>query len=186
MRPTLVGIGRRCAALAVAATTAACSTFTQGPMQRINISSEPAGARVTLRHCGPRSSGVTPIMLLISRRAKQCEAGITLDGYETTTLRFHRVLNQANYNIVDLGGAVCSELECSGGWEIVAVAVASTAFVGSAMLVDFATGAKFRQIPSRIAVGLCETGEIPQGAKSVIDFRKEPEKAAPERSQRLP
>lgn len=69
-----------------------CSTIDRGPMQRVFIETDPAGAAVELNRCGVKHSESlqTPVTVLIPRRVKHCSILIHHDGYEPARVMLER------------------------------------------------------------------------------------------------
>src|SRR5215212_3763420 len=105
-------------ALAALATTA-CATVGNGPMQRIEIDSKPAGARVRLYNCGAVATrtATTPATVWVSRRSTQCRVRVSIPGEEeqTTHLMRHVSRNMQGYlEVADLLCAPCGDLNDFG------------------------------------------------------------------------
>lgn len=73
-------------ALAAAGTLTGCATIVQGTDQRINVTSEPEGATVTVRG---QEMGVTPTTLNL-KRSRDYEVLIELDGYDAITVNLDK------------------------------------------------------------------------------------------------
>lgn len=66
-----------------------CATVTHGPTERIPVSTDPAGAEVTVE-CGRVSRGpfTTPVVLELSPKAEVCRIHLIKAGYQPQTLEF--------------------------------------------------------------------------------------------------
>jgi hypothetical protein len=136
---------------ALALTLGACATVQHGPVQRIRVDSDPAGAKVRTERCGPGATKEvrTPGVVWVSRRAERCTLTFTADGYVGKRVVLTRVLAEEfleNAEALD----VCLELDCDGGeWLVLGGLIAGTGFG-----VDAITGALYQQQPSDLYVNL--------------------------------
>jgi hypothetical protein len=135
-----------------------CATATQGPLQRIQIDSDPQGATIRAKQCGVSIGAMeTPATLLVSRRATRCEISLHRSDYEPVTVLLSRKLSErvaANYEL---------EMEINSGGDVALAALAAVGMAGG-FLVDVATGARYELEPSRVFVELVpeswEEGEV--------------------------
>ena len=68
-----------------------CSTLDRGPMQRVSIETDPAGAAVDLTRCGVKhEERTTPVTVLIPRRVKRCSILLHHEGYEPARVMLER------------------------------------------------------------------------------------------------
>jgi hypothetical protein len=149
MRPQLIGT-----ALLLLALTG-CATTTQGPLQRIEIESDPSGAAVDATRCGVSIGALeTPTTIMVSRRAKTCLISISHSGYFTSNVPLERVISdRLGDNFEAMGIANCDD--CGrpfGEWMALVVVGLAGALTGVA--VDAASGAMYELQPSRIFVEL--------------------------------
>ncbi len=135
----------------LALTLAACATVQHGPVQRINVDSEPSGAKVHTDLCGPGATKEvhTPGVVWVSRRAERCTLTFTADGYVGKRVVLTRALSEEfmeNAEALD----VCLDLDCDDGeWFLLGGLIAGTGFG-----VDAITGALYEQRPSDVFVTL--------------------------------
>src|SRR3712207_652897 len=103
---------RRFCAVILASLTTACGTVNHGPMQRIHVSSDPAGARVTLRECGVASTKAveTPSVVWVSRRATNCTLHFSAEGYLEETFHLERIVSDATQQNVEAATELCDDL----------------------------------------------------------------------------
>src|SRR5687768_15537407 len=68
-----------------------CATVKNGRYQMVEVTSNPAGADVTIA-CGmePQAAVVTPATIRISRRAQPCTLTVNSDGHQPQTVSFER------------------------------------------------------------------------------------------------
>ena len=136
----------------------ACATVDHGPMQRIRVESQPAGADVRTMDCGPGSTkkAKTPATVWVSRRASRCEIEISAIGYESETFRLHRRLSDATFENVRLLDSLCDDaIDCDSASDWFGIIMLSAAVTGTGMGVDALSGAMFELEPNLIAAGLC-------------------------------
>lgn len=139
MRPQLI----RSALLLLALT--GCATMTQGPLQRIEIESDPSGATVDAIRCGVSIGAMeTPTTIMVSRRAKRCLISISHSGYYTSIVPLDRVISdRLGDNFEAMGIANCDDCH-------VALAVVGLTGALTGVVVDAASGAMYELQPSRI------------------------------------
>lgn len=146
--------------LLIAASTlafAACATVHHGPMQKIAVDSEPAGAVVETEKCGPASTKetTTPGVVWVSRRAERCKLTFYAPDHEPRSVTLHRKMAEEFFGNVAFADAVCSGGDCID----LDFFVLATLFTGTGMAVDATTGALFQQEPSEVFVELVPVDE---------------------------
>ena len=144
------------AALALVSLTA-CATVQHGPMQRIVVESEPAGAIVETDDCGVAATRKveTPGVLWVSRRADKCALHFSARGYESQTVTLHRqVADEFLENVAPLD-AICSGGDCGD----IHFFLLGSFLSGTGFAVDAATGALFELSPDDIWVELMSVDE---------------------------
>ena len=135
----------------LALTLAACATVQHGPVQRIQVDSEPSGAKVRTELCGPGATKEThtPGVVWVSRRAERCTLTFTADGYVGKRVALTRVLSEEFLENAEAFN-VCNDLDCDNGeWFVLGGLLAGTGFG-----VDAITGALYQQQPSDVFVNL--------------------------------
>jgi hypothetical protein len=140
-------------------TTTACATVQHGPVQRIQVDSEPQDALVRTAHCGPGATKEvrTPGVIWVSRRAENCTLTfLARDHYtEQVTLR-RRIAEEFLEN-----ANVAAEMCCTGGEDWLGWLLVGGIFAGTGFALDTATGALFEQDPGEVFVSLEPVGERP-------------------------
>lgn len=142
----------------VALTLTACGTLQNGPVQRIHVASEPAGATVTADSCGVvgEKKQETPAVFFVSRRAKNCTLRVAMDDYfpASIVLRRERSPNAAD-NLTPLRELCAPDVaECDDFTDVAVFGALGATFAGLGYGVDYATGGLYQQTPSRINVQL--------------------------------
>lgn len=149
MRPQLIGITLLLLALT------GCATTTQGPLQRIEIESDPPGAAVDAIRCGVGIGALeTPTIIMVSRRAKRCLISISHSGYYTAVVPLERVISdRLGENFDAMGIANCDDCDRHFvDWMALAVVGLAGALTG--VMVDAASGAMYELQPSSFFVEL--------------------------------
>ena len=127
-------------------------------MQRIQVQSDPAGATVDLRDCGVGSTKTakTPATVWVNRRATRCTLTFAADGYRPETARLERRVADASANDFDLATELCEDdaSNCNSLTDLFVVGAVAGVLVGGGLGIDAATGARWQQTPSRVAVAL--------------------------------
>jgi hypothetical protein len=144
---------RRATAL-LALSLTACGTVTHGPLQRIQVESEPAGARVNADHCGSPKSGqlYTPATVWVSRRATRCKLTLRLDGFEQRSVMLHRRLSDKFAENTTPARDICAPgLEC-GLTEFLVTGLMAGLAIGTGFAVDSVSGAMYEQRPYVVAI----------------------------------
>jgi hypothetical protein len=152
---------------ALALNLAACATVQHGPVQRIAVDSEPAGAVVYTEDCGPGSTKEvrTPGVVWVSRRAERCALTITAPGYELQRVELTRAIADEFLENIDFLDADSFFI---------------TGFLaGAGFGVDAITGALFEQQPNDVFVSLVPFEELRLEIDK--DRDEEPEPEPPER-----
>lgn len=138
----------RTVTLAVVILAAGCATVGHGPLQRIQVDSEPAAAAVTRTNCGLKTQTVTaPAVIWVSRRATACTLTFTSKGYEAETVVLQREIS----NVTDANFFAVEIFETLPGVLFGVLAG------GLATAVDAATGGMYELRPSRVLVELSRT-----------------------------
>jgi hypothetical protein len=157
----------------LALSLAACATVQHGPVQRIQVDSEPSDVTVRTELCGPGATREvrTPGVVWVSRRAERCTLTFTADGYVGKRVVLTRAIAPEfleNVNAME----ICTNLDCDdGGWFLLGGLVAGAGFG-----VDALSGALFEQQPSEVFVSLpVHDGDIEE------EEREEVEDGAPTR-----
>ena len=132
----------------VALNLAACATVQHGPVQRIPVDSEPAGAVVYTEDCGPGSTteARTPGVIWVSRRAERCALTFTAPGYQLERVVLSREIAQEFLDNIDFLDADSFFI---GGF-----------LTGAGFGVDALTGALFEQHPHHVFVSLVPFEEL--------------------------
>lgn len=144
-------------AVVVVLGTAGCATLqTNGPTQRVAVTSAPPAAEVFL---DGRAVGVTPVEVVVSRRNAEPVIRVEKDGFRPRERRLRR--STSWWLLSDL---------CAGafiGWSAMWITgrYAGAAAGGVPAALDYVTGAAYR-FPSRVKVGLVpvEAGRTEAGA----------------------
>ena len=147
---------------------AACATVQHGPVQRIPVDSEPAGAVVYTEDCGPGSTkeATTPGVIWVSRRAERCALTFTAPGYELERVQLTREIAEEFIENIDFLDADSFFI---GGF-----------LAGAGFGVDAITGALFEQQPHEVFVSLEPFKEL----RLEIDEESDEESEEPEEPPR--
>jgi hypothetical protein len=132
-----------------------CATTTQGPLQRIEIESDPPGAAVDAIRCGVSIGSLeTPTTIMVSRRAKRCLISLSHSGYYTAIVPLERVISdRLEGNFEAVGIANCDD--CGRPFvESMALALVGLAGALTGVVVDAASGAMYELQPSSLFVEL--------------------------------
>lgn len=134
----------------------ACTTVSNGPMQKIAVDSEPRGAAVEVKNCGALATknATTPAVVMVSRRSTQCRLTFRMPYYETQTIRLtrHSARNMAAYG--DGADAILDATDTFGD----AFAVAAVLMLPS-LAVDAASGGMFELQPNYVAPQLVRVNQ---------------------------
>ena len=145
---------KRLALLALLALNlAACATVQHGPVQRIQVDSDPAGVKVRTDKCGPGSTREvkTPGVVWVSRRAEQCTLTFTADGYVGRRVVLNRLIAEEFLeNLAAL--QVCDAVDCADDWG--GFFLLGGLFAGAGFGIDAMTGALFELQPNEVVVTL--------------------------------
>jgi hypothetical protein len=163
---------RRCLA-ALGLVLAGCATVINDQKETIAVSSEPAGAVVTV-NCGSSAmyGGLTPASILIERIADPCAFTIAKDGYREKRVELRRLTSAATIGNKVPGIIAGSLLSVVGllvtpdsNW-IDPLDVAQSGWeIGSAIgeapgnAIDRKTGAAYKHVPAKISVKLEPSGD---------------------------
>jgi uncharacterized protein YcfL len=128
-----------------------CSTLTQGPLQRIEVVSEPAGATVEAADCGTRiAPQQTPATVTVRRQARRCEITVSHQGYWKQSVQLTRKVSESvEWNLLALEAA-CSD--CGSASVVLTAAALGVAAAG--LLIDAGSGAMYELEPARLFVRL--------------------------------
>ena len=141
------------AILLLTAVLAGCATVERGPLQRVYIETEPAGASVELEDCGASSDDrQTPLTIMVPRRVTRCSVLIFRDGYEPARV----MLERRRAPQVMSGGEVFSAIldESDSLEEFVGVAILGGVAYGISKGVDAIAGANYQLEPRHVQVAL--------------------------------
>ena len=129
-----------------------CATVTRGPMQSIDVDSEPAGASVQLRDCGVSSSASakTPATVFVNRRATRCTLTFTLPEYGSRSVTLHRREWAWTHVSETLDAIICDD--CESLVELVISSAFGAAIWGIGTGVDGMAGARYEQNQSSIFI----------------------------------
>jgi hypothetical protein len=132
-------------------TMTGCATVQHGPVQRIEVDSEPQDAIVRTSDCGPGSTKETrtPDVVWVSRRAEKCTLTFLLPGHYTEQVALHRKVAEEFFENAEVAvDMVC----CNDGW--LGWLLLGGLFAGTGFAVDTATGALYEQEPGSVFVEL--------------------------------
>jgi hypothetical protein len=141
----------------LAAASVACATIDHGRTQQIRVDSHPAGASVTLSHCGsavPRRP-ITPTTVTVSRRATRCELTLALpSGEDTRIIHLHRHLTRDLHQYLTLPLDLCGDSldGCDSAEAIAADILIWGVVAGVGITVDASTAALFEELPRTVTV----------------------------------
>ena len=153
---------KRLLAAACFVALSACATTHHGPMQRIDVESEPKGALVELSNCGALASHYdkTPTTVWVSRRSTQCTLTISKLGYRPVTMKLSRHVAPEfteNANVL----ALCAQdMTCNSAEDFLLVGTLGAAMTGVGMATDAVSGAMFTLTPSHVDVALCPSDAV--------------------------
>ncbi len=154
----LLHFSRQALAIVTILTLTACATVNHGPMQRIAVDSDPSGATVRTRDCGPKSTKLvkTPSVIWVSRRADRCVLTFGAPGYEYKSVPLHRKVSEQIFENLTLVNDLC-DISCNSLSDWWAYSLAATLLVGTGVGVDALSGAMYEQEPSQVLVELSPT-----------------------------
>jgi hypothetical protein len=148
---------RKTAALLVALLSVGCATFERGPMQRVVVESDPAGAYIDARGCALREEERrTPATLMIPRRVKRCTLTLSLDGYVPARVFLERRHAERVDTEVAIFGTLCGDsLEnCDSLTDLFVVGAVGGLLYGLSRGVDAAAGSNYELQPNYVSVTL--------------------------------
>lgn len=134
----------------VAIALTGCATVQHGPVQRIDVDSEPRDAVVRTSDCGPGSTKEvrTPGVVWVSRRAEHCTLRFSAPGFYAETVTLRREMAEEFLDNVNVIGEI-------GYWDdSLTGLLLGGLFAGTGFAVDGATGAMFQQHPSAVVIEL--------------------------------
>ena len=139
--------------LVLALLSARCATMSNGPVQRVHLDSNPSGATVETRQCGPGStmSATTPATISVSRRATRCRFVLKKPGFHDRTVTLTRQLSRDADGHPKILGLWCAEC---GAAEMILMSSAYVMLLVPSLAVDFATGSMYELAPPRPVVDL--------------------------------
>lgn len=128
-----------------------CATAQNGPMQRIQIDSEPQGVIVELRNCGAMATKrvTTPAVGWVSRRSTQCRLVFRKPYYEEQVVRLDR---HTSRTMEGYGTGIDAVLDTSS--TLSDVAVLGTVILVPSLAVDAVSGSMFELKPNAVLVRL--------------------------------
>ena len=137
---------------------ARCATLDHGPMQRIHVGSDPIGATVTTKSCGPGSTkaATTDAVVWVSRRATRCTLTVAAPGFEPQIVPLRRAISDAFRDNALFIAEFCDgdALDCTHPSDLLAGLFLGGIFSGTGFGIDAATGAMFQLEPNHIYVEL--------------------------------
>ena len=151
--------------LAVALLASGCATMVNRPFERIPVTSDPAGAVVSV-DCGnaPLFGGTTPTVIEVPRAAETCAITVAKEGYAEQRVEFERQLSRATLaNEVPgvVAGTILSVAALALVWEtedfdFVVDAYRGGHYIGAEAghAVDRKTGAAYKWVPGKVNVKL--------------------------------
>jgi len=142
---------------------ARCATVHHGPLQRIHVDSDPAGATVKTKDCGPGSTRVatTEAAVWVSRRATRCTLTVSAAGFEPETISLHREISPRTHDNARAIGEMCDgdALDCNSFSDVLVAVFLGGIISGTGFGVDAATGAMFEQQPNAVHVELVPSSQ---------------------------
>ena len=135
---------------------AACTTVSNGPMQRIRVDSDPPGASVSIRHCGAMATKqvTTPAIAWVSRRSTQCEFVFRKPYYEEQRIRLSR---HTSRKLESYGTGAEVLLDASD--DLAEFAVMGVVLMLPSFAVDAASGSMFELVPNEAFAQLVPKSE---------------------------
>jgi hypothetical protein len=129
-----------------------CATVQHGPVQRIRVDSDPAGATVTPLRCGVAAKrATTPGEIWVSRRSTRCALQFEREGYYAEKVFLDRAVAPETEEFeVDL----CEGMGCESFGAFLFGMAGSLVALGTSLAVDAASGARWEQHPSEVLVPL--------------------------------
>jgi hypothetical protein len=151
--------------LACAFFAAGCATMVNRPVEQIPVSSDPAGAVVSV-DCGnaPLYGGTTPTVIEVPRAAESCSITVAKEGYAERRVEFERQISKATRaNQVPgvIAGTIFSVAALALVWDTDDLDFIVDAYQGGHYIaaeagnaVDRKTGAAYKWVPGRVDVKL--------------------------------
>jgi hypothetical protein len=133
-----------------------CATVQRGPMQRVLIETDPAGASVELEECGLKDEErTTPVTIFIPRRVKRCSVLLLHDGYEPARV----ILQRRRAEPVPTGGAavaegICDLAECDSLTDLFVAVTVGGLIYGVSKGVDAVAGSNWELEPGSVQITL--------------------------------
>ena len=151
----------------------ACTTVSNGPMQRIAVDSEPRGAAVEVKNCGAMATktATTPAVIWVSRRSTQCRLVFRKPYYEEQEVRLTRHTSRG-MNSYGTGADIILDNTAPSD-----ALVVGAALMLPSLAVDAASGSMFELQPNYVAPELIAKNQ---------DWRAGVPRAADERPARPP
>ena len=154
-----------------------CATIGRGPMQRVLVETEPAGASVELEDCGVRNDErTTPVTILIPRRVKRCSMLLHHEGYEPARV----ILQRRKAEPVPTGAIIATELcgdaleNCNSLTDVLVVATFGSLFYGVSKGVDAMAGANYELEPRHVLIPLVPEESVETAGQSDEEATPEP------------
>jgi hypothetical protein len=130
----------------------ACATVQRGPMQRVHIETEPAGATVELIDCGVvDEERLTPVTAMIPRRVKRCSLLIHKDGYESARVFLERQRAEDPYDEV-IFEEMCGD--CNSLTDLLVAGAIGGVLYGISNGVDALAGSNYHLEPRHVQIAL--------------------------------
>lgn len=155
----------RRAALFIGFLACRCATATNGRYERINVVSDPPGAAARIEcEGGWRSQGLTPVNLVVPRKADPCVVRLTADGHAALDVPLERVEVRDYLTDYLLDAAEPEEWLGPDAFScVIGVAVFSLAYASAfvADRIDDHTGAIYEHKPNPVRVQLLDASGEP-------------------------
>lgn len=159
---------RTTAAILAALLSVRCATFERGPMQRVVVESDPAGAYVDARGCALRDEErLTPVTLMIPRRVKRCTLTVSLDGYLPARVFLERRHAERVETEAAIFGELCGDSlqNCNSLTDLFVVGAVGGILYGLSKGIDAAAGSNYELQPNHVSLTL-ERDEPPPAASN--------------------
>ena len=130
-----------------------CSTLDRGPMQRVFIETDPAGASVDLTRCGVRHEELTtPVTVLVPRRVKRCSILLHHEGYEPARVMLERKRAENPAYFIETVDTLCGSCDSLSDF-VFSVAFGGLLW-GAARGVDKMAGSDYVLVPREVQIAL--------------------------------